>query len=129
MIKGLRSYRIFFDLTFLCNNLYGHLIMLVYSLLCTLLLGLEKTFFISSNNCKKKSCWLYLLTNSCIGWLHNIWLRVGHRVLSRSERKRTQRTQRSFEKNVKERENVSFFCKRTQNVTFFFQYLYIDMYI
>ena len=43
--------------------------------------------------------------------------------------KRTQRTQHSFTKNVKEREIVSFFCKRTQKVPFFFQYTYIDIYI
>ena len=68
--------------------------------------------------------------------------RVGHRVRFRYERsvllknatffsvlfssfwqlmrpKRTQRTQRSFAKNLKERKNVLFFCKRTQNVAFF----------
>ena len=33
---------------------------------------------------------------------------------------RTQRTQRSFANNVKERKNVWFFCKRTQNFAFFF---------
>ena len=41
---------------------------------------------------------------------------------------RTQRTQRSFATNIKERENVLFFCKRTQNVLFFFQNIYIDIY-
>ena len=45
----------------------------------------------------------------------------------RKNTQRTQRTQRSFAKNVKERENVSFFCKRMQNVPFFFQYIYIDI--
>ena len=47
------------------------------------------------------------------------------------ECKRTQRKQHSFAKNVKERENVSFFCKKTQNVEFFFSiyiYKYIDIY-
>ena len=55
------------------------------------------------------------------------------------QRKRTQRTQHSLAKNVKERKNISFFCKRAQNVPFFckraqkvpffFQYMYIDIYI
>ena len=46
------------------------------------------------------------------------------------ERRRTQRMQRSFAKNVKECKNVSLFCKRTQNVPLFFQYKYtgIDIY-
>ena len=44
------------------------------------------------------------------------------------ERKRTQRLFCSLAKNVKKRKNVSFFCKRTQNVAFFFQYIYIDIY-
>ena len=67
-----------------------------------------------------------------------IYLRVGHRILFRSERSvlfssfwrlmRPKRTQRSFAKNVKERKNVLFFCKRTQNILFFFQYIYIDIY-
>ena len=35
----------------------------------------------------------------------------------------SQRTQHSFAKNIKERKNVSFFCKRTQKVLFFFQYI------
>ena len=36
--------------------------------------------------------------------------------------------QRSFAKNVKECENVLFFCKRTQNIALFLQYIYIDIY-
>ena len=44
------------------------------------------------------------------------------------EWKRTQRTFRSFAKNVKERKNVLFFCKRTQNVAFLFS-IYIYRYI
>ena len=49
------------------------------------------------------------------------------------ERKRAQRTQHFFAKDVKECENISFFCKRTQNIPFFFQniyrnILYIDIY-
>ena len=49
-----------------------------------------------------------------------------------------QRTQRTFAKNVKERKNFSFFCKRTQKIAFFFsiyiykvKYLkiYIDIYL
>ena len=39
------------------------------------------------------------------------------------ERERTQRSFCTFLKNGKERENVLFFCKRTQNVPFFFQYI------
>ena len=42
-----------------------------------------------------------------------------------TERKRLQRTQHSLTKNVKERENVSLFCKRMQNIPFYFQYIYI----
>ena len=44
------------------------------------------------------------------------------------DRERTQRMFRSFAKNVKERENVSFFCKRMQNIAFFFS-IYIYRYI
>ena len=44
------------------------------------------------------------------------------------ECKKTQRMQRSFAKNVKECKNVSFFCKRTQNIAFFFS-IYIYRYI
>ena len=43
-------------------------------------------------------------------------------------RKRTQIPQHSFAKNVKERENIPFFCKRTQNVAFFVS-IYINGYI
>ena len=46
------------------------------------------------------------------------------RMFFRKERKRTQH---SFAKNVKECENVLFFWKRTQNVPFFFQSIYIDI--
>ena len=45
-----------------------------------------------------------------------------------TEWERTPRSSRSFIKNRKEREKVSFFCKRTQNLPFFFQYIYIDIY-
>ena len=45
------------------------------------------------------------------------------------EHKRMQRMQRSSAKNVKERKNISSFCKRMQNVLFFFQYIYIQIYI
>ena len=44
------------------------------------------------------------------------------------ERKRTQRTQRSFAKNVKECENVSFFSKRTRERFVLFS-IYIETYI
>ena len=50
------------------------------------------------------------------------------------ERKRTQRTECSFAKNIKELKNVSFFCKRTRKCSVLFsiyikKYIYIYIYI
>ena len=44
------------------------------------------------------------------------------------ECKRMERTQCSFAKNVKERENVSFFCVFFSSI-YIYRYIYIDIYI